>query len=131
MSEAFTTSVPGTPAEPGPPGDTTPPTLTSTPAFTDNATPITASSVTLQSDGQIYFTTDGLPAVTGDMPSDTAKLYTAPIPITAQTVLKFAAFDDAGNTATGFSTFTPAPPLRHPRPRPFRSPRPPRRTGSP
>ena len=107
MSEAFTTSVPGTPAEPGAPGDTTPPTLTSTPAFTDNATPITASSVTLQSDGQIYFTTDGLPAVTGDMPSDTAKLYTAPIPITAQTVLRFAAFDDAGNTATGFSTFTP------------------------
>jgi hypothetical protein len=35
--------------------------------------------------------------ISGDLPSDTAKVYTGPIPITAPTEVKIAAFDQAGN----------------------------------
>ena len=67
-------------------------------------------TVTLTTDeaADIYYTTDGSPALTnGDLPADNAKLYTGPIPITAQTVITFAAFDKAGNFALGSGTFAP------------------------
>ena len=49
----------------------------------------------------IYYTTDGSPAVAGDLPGDNAKLYTAPIPITAaNTEVHAVAFDRAGNLDT-------------------------------
>ena len=50
------------------------------------------------------------------MPSDTAKLYTAPIPITAQTVLRFAGIRRRGQHCDRASAPSrPALPLRHPR----------------
>ena len=55
----------------------------------------------------MYYTTDGSPVIAAGLPSDTAKLYTAPIAITAQTELRFAAFDRAGNFSQGFGTFVP------------------------
>ncbi|HEY0345054.1 MAG TPA: fibronectin type III domain-containing protein [Solirubrobacteraceae bacterium] len=91
MSEAFTVA----PA-PRTPGDTTPPTLSATPP-PNGTTAVTATSVTLTSSGQVFYTTNGSPAILGDMPSDGAKLYTAPIAITDHTVLKVAAFDQVGN----------------------------------
>jgi hypothetical protein len=92
MSEAFTVK----PAAPAPPGDTTPPTISADPA-PNGTTPVTATKVTLTSNGQVFYTTDGSPAILGDMPSDTAKLYKDPIAITEETVLKVAAFDQVGN----------------------------------
>ena len=91
MSEAFTVA-----AAPRVPGDTTPPTISATPT-PNGTTAVTATSVTLTSSGQVFYTTDGSAAILGDMPSDTAKLYTAPIAITERTVLKVAVFDQAGN----------------------------------
>jgi hypothetical protein len=95
MSEAFTVDV-GAPGPPPEPGMDTRPTLGASPDRTDNGV-TTASSVTLTSNGQIFYTTDGKPAITGDMPSDEATLYTGPIPISAPTTLNVAAFDTAGN----------------------------------
>ena len=90
----------------GIPGDTTPPTLTLSPAAGAGVTE--ASSVTVSSNGQVFFTTDGSPVISGDLPSDTAKLYTGPIPITAPTTVKVAAFDQAGNFTLGGGDFAPA-----------------------
>ena len=90
----------------GIPGDTTPPTLTLSPAAGAGVTE--ASSVTVNSNGQVFFTTDGSPVISGDLPSDTAKLYTGPIPITALTTVKVAAFDQAGNFTVDGGDFAPA-----------------------
>ncbi|MEA2324230.1 MAG: hypothetical protein QOD81_4080 [Solirubrobacteraceae bacterium] len=95
MSEAFTVNADA--PTPPPPGTVVTPTLTADPPPSDTGAK-TASSVTLTSNGQIFYTTDGSPAILGDMPSDDAKLYTGPIPITAPgTELSVAAFDKAGN----------------------------------
>jgi len=67
-----------------------------------------ASSVTVNSNGQVFFTTDGSPVISGDLPSDTAKLYTGPIPITAPTTVKVAAFDQVGNFVVDGGDFAPA-----------------------
>jgi hypothetical protein len=91
MSEAFVVA----PA-PRAPGDTTPPTLTADPA-PSVTTAVTATKITLASNGQVFYTTDGSSAILGDMPSDKAKLYKDPIAITQHTVLKVAAFDQVGN----------------------------------
>jgi hypothetical protein len=91
MSEAFVVA----PA-PRVPGDTTRPTLSATPPPNGTAA-VTATEVTLTSNGQVFYTTDGSPAILGDMPSDKAKLYKDPIAITNHTVIKVAAFDQVGN----------------------------------
>jgi hypothetical protein len=101
MSEAFTVA----PA-PRAPGDTTPPTLSANPA-TNGETVVTATSVTLTSNGQVFYTTDGSPAILGDMPSDSAKLYKGPIAITEHTVLKVASFDQVGNHTQLTGVFEP------------------------
>ena len=49
--------------------------------------------------GQIWFTDDGTAAVTGDALAETAKLYTAPVPVTAPVRLSFAYFNTDGNVA--------------------------------
>jgi hypothetical protein len=91
-------AVAGTPT--GAPKDTVIPTLTVTPAGGTEAAPAAATSVTATSDnGQIFYTDDGSPAIFGDGPSSTAKLYTGPVAITKATNLGFAAFDTAGNSA--------------------------------
>ena len=98
----------------GTPGDTTAPTLTATPTGGTSATTAAATaSVTLAANeaADIYYTTDGTPALAdGNLPSDSAKLYTAAIPITAPTQLHWAAFDTAGNHDTGLGFYKPGPP---------------------
>ncbi|SDS98621.1 Fibronectin type III domain-containing protein [Friedmanniella luteola] len=107
ISEPFTAVA--TPA----PGDQVAPKLTITPA--PNADPnisVTADKVTLSSEtgSDIYFTTDGSAAVTGGLPSDSAKLYTTAIPITKDlTEVHAVAFDRAGNFDAKFGTYSPAP----------------------
>jgi hypothetical protein len=98
MSEAFTVQVPTA----SDPGDTTVPGLSASPANTAEVN--VASAVTLSSEtgADIYFTTDGKPAISGDLPSTTAKLYTGPIPLAAQVTINAVAFDAAGN----FSQFS-------------------------
>lgn len=88
-------SVPFAPAQAGP-VDTTVPTLTLSPAPTANQV-TEANSVSVNSNGQVFFTTDGSPVVSGNSPSDSAQLYSGPIPVTAPITLRVAAFDDAGN----------------------------------
>ena len=111
MSEPFLVTAP-TPTAPT--GDTTAPIITATPPPAANpATPVTASLVTLSSNEPntaIYYTTDGKPAVEGDLPTDDAMLYAGPIAITDPTNLRWVGIDAAGNTdVTGaFGTYQPA-----------------------
>ena len=49
--------------------------------------------------GQIWYTDDGSEAATADALSETAKLYTAPVPVTALMKLSFAYFNTDGNVA--------------------------------
>lgn len=96
--------------------DVTPPTLTADPA-PNGDTAVSATSVSLASNGQAYYTTDGSPAISGDTPSDTARPYTDPIAITERTVLHAAAFDDAGNHTQLDGLYEPpnaAPPVEVP-----------------
>jgi hypothetical protein len=83
-------------------GDVTPPELTVTPGSTTQVN--VTSSITLASElnADIYYTIDGSAAVQGDLPSNTAKLYTAPIALSGPVTLHAVAFDRAGN----FKTFT-------------------------
>ena len=63
----------------------------------------------------------------GDLPADTAMLYTAPIPITAaNTEVHAVAFDRAGNFDTGIGLYSPSTAARHRR-SPHRPPSPPPR----
>jgi len=98
MSKPFTVQVPSAPDA----GDTQAPTLTASPANTQAIN--TASSITLTSEAgaDIYYTIDGTPAVEGGLPTDTAKLYSGPVALSAQVTLRAVAFDRAGN----FDTFT-------------------------
>jgi hypothetical protein len=113
MGEPFTlaTTTPTT-GSGGTGGDTTAPKLSVTPApNADPAIAVETNQVTLASESgsDIYFTTDGSPAVTGDLPGDTAKLYTAPIPITAiNTEVNAVAFDRAGNIDTFVGLYSPS-----------------------
>ena len=79
--------------------DVTPPTVTASPVGGSYAT---ARNVTLTANepgSDIYFTTDGTDPVVGDVLDAGASLYTAPIPITVDTQLKFVAFDPASNVS--------------------------------
>lgn len=108
MSEAFSTTSPApTPTDPTQ-GDTTPPTLTLDPAPDANA-PVETASVTVSSDGDIFYTTGEELVIAGGVPSDSAKPYTGPIAITGPTTLHVASFDDAGNyTVTDGEYLPPA-----------------------
>jgi hypothetical protein len=98
MSEPYTVQA----ATPSDLGDTIAPALTATPG--DTAAVNVTSTITLNSEvgADIYYTLDGSPAVAGDLPSDKALLYTAPIAISQARTLHAVAFDRAGN----FKTFT-------------------------
>ena len=91
-----------------PPADQTAPPLTLDPAPSNATTLVETDTVTAASEtgADIYYAV-GTSAITGDLPSDDARLYTGPIAITATTELHFAAFDRAGNSATAVGTFTP------------------------
>ena len=105
MSEAFSVEVAAQSTEPG--GDLTPPVVAASPPPVGGVTE--AKSVTLASDenADIYYTTDGSSVITGDLPSDGARLYTGAIPITARTDLRWVAFDRAGNFGTGSAVYEP------------------------
>jgi hypothetical protein len=112
LSEPFTVA-PTEPTDPGTvdpgPVDETPPTLT--------ASQGEDGSVSVQSDGQVYFTLGDTEPFLGDMPSDTAVLYEGPITVTeAGTKINFAAFDQAGNKTLFSGTYEPvaAPPAPAP-----------------
>jgi hypothetical protein len=104
MSDGFTVNVDA--PTPPPPGTVVTPTLSADPAPSATGAK-TASSVTLTSNAQIFYTTDGSPAILGDMPSDSATLYKGPIPITGPTELSVAAFDKAGNHTQLSGTYQP------------------------
>jgi len=111
MSEAFAVTVPGQTPD-APTGDLTAPVVTATPEPVDGIAAKT-KTVTLvaNEDVDIYYTTDGSGVLAnGDLPSDTAQLYTGPIAITQETLLKFAAFDRAGNVTEGEARYAPADP---------------------
>jgi hypothetical protein len=111
MSEAFTVDAAAAPA-PGA-GDTTVPTLSADPAPDANGGTVETKTVTLAGTDpddakvDIYYTTDGSPAITGDLPSDGAKLYTGPIAITAPTEIRAVAFDAAGNHTELSGSYAP------------------------
>src|SRR3954451_9063642 len=92
------------------PGDQVAPKLTMTPAPNPDPTiAVPADKVTLTSEtgSDIYYTTDGSPAVTGDLPSDSAKLYTTAIAITKDlTEIHVVAFDRAGNFDSKIGTYS-------------------------
>jgi hypothetical protein len=104
MSEAFPVSdvAPAT----APTRDTTLPTMSFMPKPEPTGV-TTATSVTLQSDGQIFYTTGSANVIAGDTPADGAKVYSGAIPITQETTIRAAAFDRAGNHRELTATFAP------------------------
>jgi hypothetical protein len=101
MSAPFTVQVP-TPTDLG---DTTPPTLSISPAATGAVT--TTSTITLNGEtgSDIYYTLDGSPVISGDLPSSSSKRYTGPIAISGKVELNAVAFDRAGNFKTVAGVF--------------------------
>jgi Fibronectin type III domain/Chitobiase/beta-hexosaminidase C-terminal domain len=87
--------------------DTTVPTLFLSPDPGDGRSPVQANSVSATSNGQVFYTTDGSPAVSGDAPADNAQLYTGPIRISAPTDVNVAAFDQVGNLVLASGRYTP------------------------
>jgi Fibronectin type III domain len=105
-SEAFTVNA----ANPGG-GTQTPgavPQLTLSPAPSSNGTAIAASSVTATtSAGTQIFVAKDAEVFAGGVLTDAAVPYTAPIPITAQTTLHFAAVNADDNVETVTGVYTP------------------------
>jgi hypothetical protein len=99
MSAPFTATTTGTPTGGTPPATPAPANLTITPKGGPQATPTAASSVTATAANgyQIFYTNDGSLAAGVDGPSNTAKLYAGPIPITQPTQLHIVAYDGDGN----------------------------------
>ncbi|WP_456601103.1 fibronectin type III domain-containing protein [Blastococcus sp. SYSU DS0669] len=93
--------------------DTTAPVVTTTPALTGTTAVETASLTLATDEGTLYYTTDGSLVTTvegGNVPSATATLYTAPIPVTtANTTVNYVAIDAAGNATHGSGVVSPAP----------------------
>jgi hypothetical protein len=101
-------SVPFGASEAAGPRDETPPTLTVTPTGgADPETAVEADSVSVASNGQVFFTTDGSAVIEGDTPSLSAQLYTGPIPISAPTHVNIATFDQAGNHLQSSGDYKP------------------------
>ncbi|MGY1591171.1 fibronectin type III domain-containing protein [Geodermatophilus sp. SYSU D00708] len=101
-------------AEPTPPEGTALQ-LTSTPAFSgDTAVIAEDRQLTLSANaGTIYYTVDGSAVTTqpnGNVPSATAKIYTAPVPITAEnTRVNVAVIDATGAVAHATGVVSPKP----------------------
>jgi hypothetical protein len=88
--------------------DTAAPTIND-PSPAGGATAATATTapngVTLSGTGQIYYTLDSSSPINGDVPSDAAKLYAAPIPVTGPTEIRAIALDQAGNHSREVQAF--------------------------
>lgn len=100
------TVVTATPPPTGP-NENPAPTVTASPVAGQFTDPFTAT-LTSPDGGEIYYTTDGSGATTGDMPSDGAQLYSGPIAIggTTDVDLAWVVFDAAGNYRTGSAIYT-------------------------
>jgi chitodextrinase len=84
--------------------------ITLTPAGGTETAPAATGEVKAEGNslgGQIWYTDDGSEAVTGDALSQTAKLYTAPVAVTAKVSLSFAFFNKDGNVAKASGWYTP------------------------
>lgn len=81
--------------------DTTSPTLTASPAAGTFAVSQNVTLTANENGSQIFYTVDGADPidVAGD-PTPTARVYTAPIAISADTTLKAVAYDPSGNPST-------------------------------
>lgn len=114
MGAAFKVAGTESPTPPDGTTDTTDPVLTTTPAL-NGSTAVVADDrqITLSADeGTIYYTVDGSAVTTqadGNVPSPTAQIYTAPIPVTAQTTINIAVIDAAGNAYHESGVVTPKP----------------------
>ncbi|KAI8591166.1 hypothetical protein BDZ88DRAFT_470977 [Geranomyces variabilis] len=82
----------------------------------DPSVPVIATSVTITSNVQIFFTTNGDLVLNGDAPSDSAVLYDAPILISQKTVLHVAAITPNGLFETQTVTYQPPPNSPPPQP---------------
>jgi hypothetical protein len=92
--------------------DVTPPTVSANPPGGSYAVPQNVSLSANEAGSQIYYTTDGTDPVLGDVLSGSATGYAGPIAISADTTLRYAAFDPAGNVSTigeGIYTITNTP----------------------
>jgi len=108
MSDAFAVQVPGTPSG-TPTGDLVPPVVTASPAASATTVAHTKTvTLTANEPADIYYTTDGSAVLAnGDLPSNTARLYTGEIAVTSDMFVKFAAFDRAGNFSQGVGHYAP------------------------
>jgi hypothetical protein len=79
--------------------DTTPPTVTASPAGGSFAVPQTVRLQANEAGSEIYHTTDGTDPVVSDVLAPEAVQYTGPIQISADTTLKYVAFDPSGNVS--------------------------------
>jgi Chitobiase/beta-hexosaminidase C-terminal domain/Fibronectin type III domain len=79
--------------------DVVPPTVTATPPGGSYAVPQNVALSANEAGSQIYYTTDATDPVLADVLSATAIAYTGPIAVTADTTLRYAAFDPAGNVS--------------------------------
>jgi len=80
--------------------DVTAPTVTANPPGGSYAVAQNVALSANEAGSQIYYTSDGTDPVLGDVLSATARTYTGPIPVTADTTLRYAAYDPAGNVST-------------------------------
>jgi Fibronectin type III domain len=88
--------------------DTVIPTLALSPLPDPNGGVVNTDAVTVASNGQVFFTTDGSPVISGDLPADNATLLVGnTIPITAPITLSIAAFDQVGNNVVLQGDYAP------------------------
>lgn len=80
--------------------DTTAPIASAAPAGGSFAVPQQVTLSANEPGSELYYTTDGTDPALGDVLSPSAVHYTAAITISANTTLKYLAFDPAGNTST-------------------------------
>jgi len=79
--------------------DTTPPIVSASPLGGTYATPRSVTLTSNEAGSQIYYTTDGVDPVLSDILAGSARLYTGPIQVAADTDLKYAAFDPSNNVS--------------------------------
>ncbi|KAJ3048519.1 hypothetical protein HK097_010459 [Rhizophlyctis rosea] len=93
LSRPFTTVYKPNPG----PAPGVPPSLFSVPSFPATAdTVMETSTVSFASTGVIFYTIGNVEVLTGDQPSDSAILYTKPVPVTAATTIHVASFQEDG-----------------------------------
>jgi len=96
LSDPFPTGS-GTTAPTTPTGDVTAPSVTLTPTATTTVLKTATLAAKSSEAGEIYYSTGTDAVISGGLPSDAAKLYTAPLAVTGPLTYHFVSFDAAGN----------------------------------